>query len=188
MRFLRHPLNLVSLVVLSMALMLQFMLPLYADEADSETAVFEEDIVCIEEIAPEANALTQDAITFFEEHYRSEDPNSNLIEGAFEKFQEYEDRMNALLADFESTQAGKPIIGEFYERDDCSSFVNDQIRSVRQTLINHNVETAGAKKSYTLVTKLKEVNEGLRTLNSDFGQMYGSFKAFVDKIQNVTAK
>jgi len=189
MRFLKDPLNAFSVLLLSGAVLLQFATPLRAQDAEEAvpeiiTEATEEDTKCLEEISETTATLTKDIIDFLNEHYKSEEPNSTLIDGALEKYDEYRERMIALVNQFGGAQGGRNIISEYDEREGCQNMVDDQILSVAQLMVNHNVQTAGGKKSHKLVTKLKEVNEKLRGLNRDFGEMYGGFKAFVDKLQN----
>lgn len=185
MHFLKNPLNAISAILLLASTALWFALPLQAQESRVNVAASTpEGVLCLDEIAESAAVLTQDVVDFLNEHYLSEEPNSTLIDDAFAKFDEYQSRMFGLVEQFGGAEGGKNITGELAERDRCRSVINDQIRTVEQLLINHNTQSAGAKKSYALVTKLKEVNEKLRGLNRDFGEMYGGFKTFVDKLQN----
>lgn len=186
MRFLKDPLNVISVSLLAGAVLIQFASPLRAQDIPSSTSSQNspEDTICLDEIAEPAAALTKDVIDFLNEHYQSEEPNSQLVDSAMEKFDEYRTRMLELVSQFGAAEGGQNIFTEYGEREACLNVVNDQIRSVERLLLNHNIETSGAKKSYALVTKLKEMNEKLRGLNRDFGEMYGAFKAFVDKLQN----
>jgi hypothetical protein len=186
MRFLKDPVYMISSLILGTAIMLQVVLPIYAQDSLDGPGGGEaiEDIVCLEEVAETAAALTKDAVDYFAEHYQADQANSTLIDGAFVKFDEYQTRMVELVEQFGAAQGGKNLYNEFEEREDCLDFINDQIRTVERMLINHNVQTAGGKKSHKLVTKLKEVNEKMKALNKNFGEMYGGFKAFTDKLQN----
>jgi hypothetical protein len=194
-RFLKEPLNVISTLLLVGALLLQFIVPLSAEETSAvpdplsavEESTDEEELSCLETIAEPMALLTEDIVEFLNTHYLSQDLNSTLIEGAYAKYDEYRYRLKDLLvqqfrrASEDYTQTFDRIIDE---DNRCVDVVADQIKTVKTLLTNHNIQSAGAKKSYGLVTKLKEVNEKMRGLNRSFGEMYGGFKAFADKIQN----
>jgi len=191
MRLPRPNLNWLSFGLIASALFVQMIVPSLAQESAVDDGIREdrvEDVVCINEISEDAAALTQDIIDFLGEHYLSEESNSTLIEGATQKFDEYRERMQALVAQFGAAQGYQGFGQEFDERQACTAFVNQQIRSVEQLLVNHSAENASAKQSFTFVTKLKDVNNGLRELNRDFGEYYGAFKTLADKLQNTVQK
>lgn len=182
-----------GVMLLVMGVLLQGVMLLRAEESDESGTDYvqtedEKDVVCLEEIAEPAETLTNDAVEFLQEHYRSEAPNSELAEVAFDKFEEYRARMTALVDQFGGAQGLQDTTREFDEREACRVFVDSQVETVQQMLLNHNVQTSVSKKSYTLVTKQKALNERMRELNRDFGEMYASFKVVVDKIQNTVAK
>lgn len=188
MRFLKDPLNWFSLLLLLLALVPHVALPLHAQPAvpTGTTAAGEavKDIVCIEEIAEPAATLTQDMLEFLNTHYQSDQANSQLAAGSMEKYEEYRTNMFALLAAFKAAQSHQLITKEFTERQICLDYLHEQIRSVERQMLDFNLENSGAKRTHRLVSKLKDVNGKMRELNRDFGEMYGAFKAFVDKLQN----
>ncbi len=181
-----------GVVLLVLGVLLQGVTLLRAQEGgDSPNYVQaedEKDVVCLEEIGEEVETLTNDAVEFLQEHYRSRAPNSELAEGAFNKFEEYRARMTALVTQFGGAQGLQTTTLEFDEREACRVYVDSQVETVRQLLLNHNIQTSASKKSYTLVTKQKALNERMRELNRDFGELYASFKVVVDKLQNTVAK
>lgn len=188
-----RPLTILSFSLFALGVLLQGVTLLSAQEGseggtDYVQTVDEKDVVCLEEIAEPAEALTNDIVEFLQEHYRSEAPNSELAQVAFDKFEEYRARMTALVDQFGGAQGLQLTTREFDEREACRVFVDSQVETVQQMLLNHNVQTSVSKKSYTLVTKQKALNERLRELNRDFGELYASFKVVVDKIQNTVAK
>ena len=95
MRFLKDPLNVISVSLLAGAVLIQFASPLRAQDIPSSTSSQNspEDTICLDEIAEPAAALTKDVIDFLNEHYQSEEPNSQLVDSAMEKFDEYRTRM-----------------------------------------------------------------------------------------------
>ena len=84
-----------GVMLLALGVLLQGVTLLRAQEGYVQTED-EKDIVCLEEIGEDAETLTNDVVEFLQEHYRSEAPNSELAEVAFDKFEEYRARMTAL--------------------------------------------------------------------------------------------
>ncbi len=182
-----------GMLLLALGILLQGAMVLNAEENNGDSPNYvqtedEKDVVCLDEIGEDVETLTNDAVDFLQEHYRSRAPNSELAEGAFDKYEEYRARMTALVTQFGGAQGLQTTTAEFAEREACRVYVDSQVKTVRQLLLNHNIQTSTSKKSYTLVTKQKALNERMRELNRDFGEMYASFKVVVDKLQNTVAK
>jgi len=170
-------LNFATLLLLSGALLLWFISPGFAQEKNS---------ICLQQIMPEATAYYADVTTFISQHYLSEAPASELLDTALAKFKEFEKNMNALVKTYGVADAGQPIPQETDELSKCQTFVKIQIREVEQMLRNHHLANSSAKVTYTLVTKMKAINEGLRDLNKNFARMYALFTTLSNTLTSVS--
>lgn len=185
--------NRLSVVLVLLGLFLALKGPLlYAQEEDSpqsspqsstETA---SNSICIVEIADEVATYDADMMNFLQQHYLSEVPASELSETAWIKFKEYRQNMRQLVGDYLVGQSGKFSEKSSKEADACKQFVEDHIFTIQLMLKNHNLSNAGGKTSYSLVTQLKTINKGLQKLNEQFGQLFGEFKTFSDKLPGTT--
>lgn len=173
--------NLVSASLVTLSLLLWFVLPSFAEETETE-----EDLQCVVEITPPMMTYYSDITTFIGEHYQAEAPASDLLETAMLKFGEFETNMLALLEEHAVSQDGQAIEDESRDIKKCIEMVNLKILEVKQMIRNHHLGNAGRKTTYTLVTKLKEINEGLREMNQEFGEMYGLFTNLSNKLNSTT--
>lgn len=185
-------LNLFSLLLVSSALLLWFIVPGFAQSASSTDmddidVTSDENNVCLEQIMPQAMVYYADITSFISTHYLSEDSASDLLDTALAKFDEYKTNMHTLLATYRVADPGQPIAQEIDElNSQCATFVEVQIREVKQMLRNHHLANAGRKVTYTLVTQLKTINEGLRDMNEDFARMYALFTTLSNKLTSVS--
>lgn len=169
-------LNLLSLLLLSGALLLWFISPGFAQEGeDGEDTETGENNICLVQIMPEAMAYYADVTTFISEHYLSQAPATELLDTALAKFNEFKKNMLALLNTYWVAEEGQPLDQESEEYAKCEAFIKTQIREVEQLLRNHHLANSSAKVTYTLVTKMKAINEGLRDLNENFARVYALF-------------
>lgn len=177
-------LNALSFCLLSSSALLWVVLPGMAQESEeTEDSSTTEETLCIEEVAIPVMEYYNDVTTFISQHYQSEDPATALLATALLKFDEYEANMNELLLTYNVAYAGEQLDEEHErERDACTNFVQQKIDEVEQLLRNHHLQNAGSKTTFTLVSKLKDINEGLRDMAKDFAEMSTLFKALDSKL------
>ncbi|MFA5842085.1 MAG: hypothetical protein WC882_00170 [Candidatus Gracilibacteria bacterium] len=170
-------LNFATFMLLSGALLLWFISPGFAQEGEGTDAEPVENNICLQEIMPEAMVYYADVTTFISEHYLSQEPATELLDVALQKFNEFKKNMLALINTFYAEQEGAVISPdpENEEYAQCKLFIETQIRTVEQMLRNHHLANSSAKVTYTLVTKMKAINEGLRDLNENFARVYALF-------------
>lgn len=192
-------LNVISVLLLMTSVFLWIALPGMAQEeavttesdsmttdSESEDETSDDNTECLEEIALPVMEAYNDVTTFLGQHYQSEDPASGLLETALLKFKQYETTMHELLLEYGVSEELQTIAQEGSEAKKCLDFVEIKIRQVEQILRNHHVQNASAKTTYTLVQKLKTLNDGLRDMATDFAEIYAQFKSLDSKLANTT--
>lgn len=172
-------LNVLSLALLSCSVLLWIVVPGRAQESTENTE-------CLQELAVPLMEYYRDVTTFIGQHYQSEAAASTLLTTALLKFDEYQSHMEDLLREYGISQANQSKEQERQEVTACLNFVQLKIDEVEQLLRNHHLQNAGSKTTYTLVNKLKDINEGLRDMARDFAEMNVLFKSFDSKLTSVT--
>lgn len=185
-------LNLFSFGFLATSLFLWVIAPGFAQETDSTTETTQEpNTTCLSDDA-EAGlvipmlALYQDMVSFLDQHYQAEEPATALLETTLLKFDQFKLDMEDLLVTYAVSQPDQPTDQESEEIQKCINLVYLKIDEVEQLMRNHHLENAGAKTTYTLVTKLKEINDGLRDMTGDFADIQNEFNALRAKLTSVT--
>lgn len=183
-------LNMVSATLVLCSLMIWMVLPSFAQDSGDEEEGEDygaENINCLdEELVIGMMGYYNDMTTFLGTHYESDEPASELLETALLKFDEFELNMYGLIIEQAVAQAGQSIDQETNEIKKCTELVSLKISEVEQMMRNHHLQNAANKTTYTLVTKLKDINDGLRDMNQDFAQMYALFKSLQSKLTAVT--
>ncbi|HCW32143.1 MAG: hypothetical protein UT36_C0002G0038 [Candidatus Peregrinibacteria bacterium GW2011_GWF2_39_17] len=140
---------------------------------------------CIIEIADEIAILTADIVQFMEQLYLSEKPASQLAEQANEKFKTYRAQMRQLVTDYSKVKWGEISQEKLNELEACQTFTLKHLEPIEAIMEEHNLRNAGGKTTYTLVKKLKAINEKLGEMNRQLGDIFGAFKTFNDKLPGV---
>lgn len=185
-------LNWLSIGLLSASVCLWVIAPGFAQEADdSEDALDAENTSCLSDDAEAGLILPMlelynDMLSFLDEHYQSEEPATALLETATLKFEQFEADMEALISTYAVAQVNQPSDQESAENQKCIDLVRLKIKEVELLMRNHHFQNAGAKTAYTLVNKLKDINDGLRDMAKDFADIQTEFKTLDAKLTNTT--
>lgn len=161
------------------------------DDDDDSTADSEEEVYCILQLAPELLEAESETISYLSQLFNMEDDNSTLVAEALNSETgngvfDFEDKAQELLDEYAVIHKNEDAESEFKKIEACEFFVDQHMRTVKALLQDHNLRTSSGKTTYTLVMKLRELNEGLRELNISFSKMYAGFKDVSDKLTNTT--
>lgn len=127
---------------------------------------------------------------FIESHFLNKEQNSELIETAFAKYHEIEDKIfekqNLVFAKMEATGCTKQeIFTAFLE---CQDAASDLLNRMYANLKDHIKSTANVKRTTILLNKYKEINGKLRDLNEKMTETYGYYLTFSKKFQGYVPK
>ena len=186
-------LNIISICLLITAGMLFFGGPkptlIMADETDNdgeeevEVITWDDYQFCEEKLQEMVLEKEAELATTIEAAFLQNNWNSNIVKdvadtirAAFDEIYTEKDRI--MNEDVKPT--GYTNIDITTESTNCSSFIQMRERTMWALTESHNIETAGAKTSFVLVNKLKDINEGLREMNMSFARVYSGYKKFYD--------
>jgi hypothetical protein len=190
-------LNLISIALLIVSVMMWQSPPqatlILADEAPTDSE--EEEITwaeyewCTDKLMPQIAEAEYELTVFIMDKFLEEKWNSEIVEEVSAEIREKFDALHAerkrIFAE-DAKPDGYDIGTASEESLNCTEFIAMRERTIWAMTQSHNIETAGAKSSYMLVDKLKDINDGLREMNMSFGQVLAGFKQLSNKLTSTT--
>jgi len=154
-----------------------------ADEAEEEEEFisYEDYEWCTDRLLPMIQETESELTLEISEAFLKDEWNSAIIQEVAASIREAFDEIYAekdWLLEEQATFPGYSTEDSLQESLNCAAFIAMRERTIWALTESHNIQTSGAKSSYTLVRKLKDINDGLREMNMSFGQVYAGFKAF----------
>ncbi len=187
-------LNVASVLVILVAIMLWVGFPVTTPSRavdaplpdGSEETTDLADLQCIQQVAEPLIEEEGDLISFLQDIYQAEDNNSQLLGEVTTEYDAFLERTNELLNEYATLKEGQTLDDALSQIAACEYFVAQHVTTVKAMMQDHNVRTGSAKVTYSLVLKLKDINEGLGELNETFAKIYGDFKTLSTKLVNTT--
>ncbi len=160
-----------------------------SSDEDEEPPLKADYVVCAEKLLPMIMEEEGVLVEYVQEAFLQEKWNTEIIEevnavvdDAFGRIQAERDR----IIQEELKPLGYKYEDLSSEDLNCTLLVSMHERTIRNLIMSHSTKTASAKSSYVLVSKLQEINDGLREMNRGFGDIYAGFQALSDKLPGVT--
>ncbi|MBP9718058.1 hypothetical protein KBD59_02055 [Candidatus Gracilibacteria bacterium] len=117
--------------------------------------------------------------TFVNEHFRSNQPTSELIPVAIEKFRriraEIRGELRAIYQVTGNVASGTELFG-------CQQLIDEHFVQMKDVLREHIISNAYAKKTTRLMDKYKRINDRLADMNFKIAQIYTYFSTFSQKL------
>lgn len=138
----------------------------YAVNGDEEAE--EIDFACAKAVEEVASKELDDYITFLNEYFLSEDPSSEQVENAMERYRYYKDAVNGVFEEQVLVQGQVTFEKAFSEFAYCQN-IRDQFLDAAQPIIQAQIlQSSNSKRTFKIIDGMKELNEDMDTLNNDF--------------------
>lgn len=133
------------------------------------------------------SAKQEELAQFINQTFRGGQPTSELIPLATQRLRQYRSDALKELEKFtpEDSHDFKATIDE---KRICKQQVDDDYDTAIQLVRQHVVQTARVKKSMMLLTKYKQINNRLGTLNATIAQMAAYFSTFAQQLSCFATK
>jgi len=120
----------------------------------------------------------EELMTYLEEEFEGEGPNSGKVNEAIDKYMLIRDEIWQQFLLYSGARAEDDLLTLTARAPNCYNLVEENYVGLEQALKKYVISTSSSKVTSQLVDKYKEINGELSGLNMDIGKMKGYIDAF----------
>jgi hypothetical protein len=151
----------------------------------SDTSADAEQVIqkCTTEMRKFIPTQEQEFLTYLQETFKGEDPNSGKVNEAVDKFNEIKNKISAKYTELIQTSApSKELLETTAMGSNCKILVDNEFIALGEVLKSHALKTTSSKTTTQLLEKYKAINKQLKDMNQNFGRLKGYIDSFNAKM------
>ena len=153
--------------------------PVDPEEEVTDITPLEECTLKMRQYLPEKE---KEFLTFIEEKFESEGPNSTKVNESVDKYMATRNEIWGTFLEYSGGRADDDLLQITARAPNCYILVENSYTALEDVLKKYATTTTASKTTSKLVEKYKEINGKLSGLNKSIGRMKGYIDAFESKL------